>query len=103
MGIKYKHLPLSKDIVELNTFDIENNLFNYSYHSKYLKNLQNKDFKPTCQLLTPMHKILIQDDRRIDWTKDNIKINVFPSSKNKSSEPKLSSSSETSLKVKFAV
>jgi len=44
MGIKYKHLPLSKDIVELNTFGIENNLFNYSYHSKYLKNLQNINF-----------------------------------------------------------
>ncbi len=41
---KYKHLPLSIDIVNLNTKDIEDNLFNYSYHSRYLTKLHNKNF-----------------------------------------------------------
>jgi len=44
MGIKYKHLPLSKDIVELDISEIEDNLFNYSYHSRYLKKLQSNNF-----------------------------------------------------------
>ena len=43
-NIKYKHLPLSDDIVNLNTKDIENNLYNYSYHSRYLTKLNNKNF-----------------------------------------------------------
>ena len=44
MATKYKHLPLSEDIVNLNLVDIEDNLFNYSYHSKYLQKLLNKNF-----------------------------------------------------------
>ncbi len=35
---------MNNDIVNLNTKDIEDNLFNYSYHSRYLKKLHNKDF-----------------------------------------------------------
>jgi uroporphyrinogen-III synthase len=42
--IKYKHLPLSDDIVNLNTKNIENNLYNYTYHSRYLKKLNIKNF-----------------------------------------------------------
>ncbi|MCK5111643.1 MAG: hypothetical protein KAQ94_08990, partial [Arcobacteraceae bacterium] len=44
MSKKYKHLQMSSDIVNLNTKDIEDNLFNYSYHSRYLTKLHNKDF-----------------------------------------------------------
>ena len=35
---------MSSDIVNLNTKDIEDNLFNYSYHSRYLTKLHNKNF-----------------------------------------------------------
>ncbi len=35
---------MSSDICNLNTESIENNLFAYSYHSKYLKKLHNKNF-----------------------------------------------------------
>ena len=35
---------MSEDIFTLNTSDIEDNLFNYSYHSKYLNKLHNKNF-----------------------------------------------------------
>ncbi len=35
---------MSSDIVNLNTKDIEDNLFNYSYHSRYLKKLHKGDF-----------------------------------------------------------
>ena len=44
MSKQYKHLPLSEDIVNLNTKDIEDNLFNYSYSSGYLIKLHNKNF-----------------------------------------------------------
>jgi len=36
-------------------------------------NLEDKNFKPTPQLQTPMHKYLTQKDRAIDWKKDTTK------------------------------
>ncbi len=44
MATKYKHLPLTNDLANLNLADIEDNLFNYSYHSSYLTKLLNKKF-----------------------------------------------------------
>ncbi|VAY87033.1 Uroporphyrinogen-III synthase [hydrothermal vent metagenome] len=44
MANKYNHLPLSNDIANLSLKDIENNLFNYTYHSRYLSKLLNKNF-----------------------------------------------------------
>ena len=40
---------------------------------KLFENIENKNFKPTPQLKTPMHKYLTQEDRAIDWKKDNTK------------------------------
>ena len=42
--IKYKHLPMTRDIYELNIHDIQNNLIAYGYHSKYLKKLNSVKF-----------------------------------------------------------
>ena len=38
-----KHLKISDDIKHLNIKSIEDNLFSYDYHSKYLKRLQKSD------------------------------------------------------------
>ncbi len=38
-----------------------------------LSNLENKNFKPTPQLIFPMHNYLTQEDRAIDWQKDTTK------------------------------
>lgn len=39
----------------------------------FLKNLHEKDFKPTPQLKMPMHNYLTQNDRAIDWQKESTK------------------------------
>jgi uroporphyrinogen-III synthase len=44
MGIKYKHIKMGEDIFTLKTKEIENNLFSYSYHTRYLNKLHTKDF-----------------------------------------------------------
>ena len=36
-----------------------------------LKNLQNPDFKPLAQIQNDIHKTLTQDNRKINWQKDN--------------------------------
>ncbi len=36
-----------------------------------LKNLENKNFEPIPQILNDIHPRLTQDDRKIDWQKDN--------------------------------
>ncbi len=38
---------------------------------EFLKNYQDKDFIPIKQILNPIHKNLTQQDRKIDWEKDN--------------------------------
>lgn len=40
---------------------------------QFLLNYQNKDFIPTKQILNPIHKNLSQENRKIDWQKDNTK------------------------------
>lgn len=40
---------------------------------QFLQNYQNKDFIPTKQILNPIHKNLSQENRKINWQKDNTK------------------------------
>ena len=40
---------------------------------QFLQNYQNKDFIPTKQILNPKHKNLSQENRKINWQKDNTK------------------------------
>lgn len=40
---------------------------------KFLKNYENKNFIPIKQILNPVHKNLSQENRKIDWQKDNTK------------------------------
>ena len=38
-----------------------------------LKNIKNRDFKPKQQILNPIHQILTQEERKIDWFNDSTK------------------------------
>ena len=38
---------------------------------EFLKNYQDKNFTPIKQILNPIHKNLSQENRKIDWQKDN--------------------------------
>ena len=40
---------------------------------QFLQNYQNEDFIPTKQILNPIHKNLSQENRKINWQKDNTK------------------------------
>ena len=40
---------------------------------QFLQNYHNKDFIPTKQILNPIHKNLSQENRKINWQKDNTK------------------------------